>query len=332
MDEHYDSVDEILGDPTTRYFGSGYRNVQQHLSEGVIDTIEGSAIAVARVSYPDHWSSKKDRELVPHLSSIDGFVLAIQLVEAYLREAFGLDDDSARECWIQHCTIKSGQAPTTDLERIPATLTLASTKLDPNAMFGRYSDFRVKVGSLGLDLVIDHPIVSERRVRAIFADVEDTLGAACDRYYGDGFKQNQVAVRHLELNSVVDRASATVSVAHSPVPVNRGLSGNYLPFIAIPDALVGTAQIAQAVLYRRDNLTRATSRNMWMRKISVTIPRPAFDTTFGIKTWIAHSSVLSIGESRWRTARFKVTLPSMTSEFSLAHELPAHEMPLAAAG
>jgi hypothetical protein len=69
-----------------------------------------------------------------------------------------------------------------------------------------------------------------------------------------------------------------------------------------------------------------------MRKISVTIPRPAFETTFEIKTWVAQSTVVPIGDSRWRTAKFKVSLPSMTSEFSLAHELPAHQLPLAAAG
>lgn len=331
-DRHFDSIDDILGDPATRYFGSGYRSVQQRMFEGVIDSADGTACAVARVMYPDHWSTKTNRELVPHLSSIDGFVLAIELVEAYLREAFGLGDAGARDSWIQHCTIKSGQLPTLDLENIPATLSLVSTKLDPSAMFGRYSEFKVKIGSLCLELVIDHPVLRERHVRAIFADIDDVLGPACSRYYGDGFKQNRVHVQHLELNPFVDGASASVSVAHTPEPVNHGLSGSYLPFVAIPDALVGTAQIAQALLYRRDNLTRATSRNMWMRKISVTIPRPAFETAFEIKTWVAQSSVLPIGESRWRTARFKVTLPSMTSEFSLAHELPAHDLPLAAAG
>lgn len=341
MDEHvsnrfYDSVDEILGDPATRYFGSGYRNVQQHVFDVQIGATSSRASATARVTYPDSWSTKTNHELVPHLSSIDGFVIATELLEAYLREAYALDDAGIQDCWIQHCTIKSGQTPTLDLERVPVGLQCTSTRADAGAMFGRYSEFTLKVGSLGLDLVIDHPVgtdTNERKSRTSFKAVDELLGEMAQRYYGGGFKTTHVAVRHLELSPFVDGASAKVHVTHAPQLVTRGLSGNYQPFISIPDALVATAQLAQVVLYRRDNLTRATSRNMWMRKISVTIPRPASlatDTTFEVKTWVAQASILPIGHSHWRAAKFKVTLPSMNSEFSLAHELP--ESMFAAAG
>src|SRR5262245_45025114 len=109
--ERYESVDDVLGTAETRYFGSGYRSVEHRVFDVLLDTRSCAAAAYAEVIYPASWSKKPNQELTPHLSSIDGFVIATQLMEAYLREAFGLDDDSVRDCWIRKCSVKSGPTP-----------------------------------------------------------------------------------------------------------------------------------------------------------------------------------------------------------------------------
>ena len=321
--ESYETVDEILGDPGSRYFGGGYRSVQQRVFDVRLDTRNRTAHALAQVTYPKSWSTRNDRELKPHLSSIDGFVIASQLVESYLREAYGLDDGSARDAWIRHCTIKSGSAPTLELERIPVALALVATQADPGTLCGFRSDFRVKVGSLSVELSLDHSLFVARKVNVAFADVSACLGEGEQRYLAGGYKRTNVEVTQISLSSAHDHARARFRFGYASDNGRDGLSGSYLPCISIPDALVGTAQLAQAVLYRRDDLTRATSGNMWMRKISVTIAQPAPDECFDVETWVAQAHVLPIGDRRLRTAKFKVVLPSMEAEFSLAHELPA---------
>jgi Pseudomonas avirulence D protein (AvrD) len=330
--ERYATVDDVLGDAETRYFGSGYRNVKQRVFEIRIDTQKYAAAACAEVLYPASWSTKQNKELTPHLSSIDGFVIAAQLMETYLREAYGLDDVSSRDCWIRRCTVKSGQTPTLELARIPVSLRLVSTKSDASAMCGYLSNFTIVVGSLQLEILVDHAVAVQRRVRVSFGDVECCLGEQQEHYLAGGYKNSRVTVSDVSVSRPTSRARARFSVDYDAAREHGGLSAAHFPFISIPDALVGTAQLAQTLLYRQDNITRATSKNMWMRKFTVTIPRPAVpEPKFEVETWISQANVLSVGGSNWRTAKFNVTLPSMTAAFALAHELPAAQPELAIA-
>jgi hypothetical protein len=322
--ERYRSVDDVLGDAGVRFFGNGYRQVYQRVLDVRIDTPSRSATAVAEVIYPNSWSTKQERELTPHLSSIDSFVIAAQIVEAYVREAYGVDDVTSRRCWLRHCTIRSGPAPTLELNVIPVHMLLTKTAPDATTICGYLSEFKLKVGTISVDLELDHPVFVERQVRTIFSDVDACLGAQQRRYYGCGYKATSIGVSDLVLNRPADRAHAQFSLGFAANSSPAGLSGSYFPFISIVDALVGTAQLTQAVLYRQDNLTRASSGNMWMRRISVNVPRPMEPApSFDVETWIHQANVVPIGDQRWRTAKFKVKYPSLEAgEYSVAHQLP----------
>lgn len=330
--ERYASVDDVLGDATARYFGSGYRSVQHRVFEVRIDTQKRAASAFAEIRYPGSWSTKLNKELTPHLSSLDGFVIATQLMDAYLREAYGLDDLSSRDCWIRRCTVKSGQTPTLELNRVPVSLSLNRTREDASGMCGYLSDFTIAVGSLQLEISVDHALAVQRRVRVAFPEIECCLGEQRDHYLAGGYKSSRVEVSDIAVSPLDGRARAKFSVDYDDAREHGGLSAAHFPFLTIPDALVGTAQLAQTMLYRQDNITRATSKNMWMRKFTVTIPRPAPPRPkFDVETWISQAHVLSVGGSNWRTAKFNVSLPSMEAVFALAHELPAARAELAMA-
>ena len=330
--ERYESVDDVLGSAESRYFGAGYRSVQHRVFDVRIDTRNHIAAAFAEVIYPESWSSKPDQELTPHLSSIDGFVIATQLMEAYLREAYGLDDDSVRDCWIRKCSVKSGHTPTLELTHIPVALHLDGTRAEAGTLCGQLSEFSIAVGSLSLEISVDHALPVERRVRIAFADAECCLGEQSAHYLAGGYKSSRVTVSELAVTQLASRARAKFSVDYDKARAHSGLSAAHFPFLSIPDALVGTAQLAQALLYRQDDITRATSKNMWMRRFTVSIPQRAVpEPKFDVETWISEAHVLSVGGSQWRTAKFNVTLPSMTAVFALAHELPATDAELAVA-
>lgn len=322
--ERFQSLDEILGDPGQRYFGTGYRHVEQRVLDVHIDTATHSATARGQVIYPASWSVKKNRELIPHLSTIDGFVIAVQLLEAYAREAFGLDDRTTRACWLRHCCVRAGPTPTLELNSIPVSLTMTESRPDSTAMGGFLSTFRVKVGVLALDLTLDHPLFVERNVCIALSDVDASLGSPQLRYYGGGYKSTQVQVSDVVLDRSAARARARFHLDFAEGHSHTGLSGEYVPFISIVDALIGTAQLAQAVLYGQDRVNRASSGNMWMRRVSVDVPRPlAPAQAFDVETWIRHASVVPVGDRRWRTAKFDVVVPSLHSaEYCVAHELP----------
>ena len=74
---YFESIDDVLGEYGKRFFGAGFRRVEQTLTRAVIDGQEGIGEVRGRASirYPRDWSKKdKARQLGPHLSSIDALM------------------------------------------------------------------------------------------------------------------------------------------------------------------------------------------------------------------------------------------------------------------
>jgi avirulence D protein (AvrD) len=90
----FSTIDELLGDSHTRFFGSGFRRVRHAIVNVEISPQGRGVSAVARIAYPAAWSTKKDRELQPHLRTLDAFIIGVQLCEAYIRTVYGLGDNA----------------------------------------------------------------------------------------------------------------------------------------------------------------------------------------------------------------------------------------------
>ncbi len=120
---HFSSIDDLLGDSRTRFFGAGYRLIRRHISDVTLDTRESGVEANAGIEYPSDWSKKKNRELQPHLSSLDALAIAAQLAETYLRTVFGVEGTAADRLRIERCSLKPGPTPTTELDRIATRCT-----------------------------------------------------------------------------------------------------------------------------------------------------------------------------------------------------------------
>lgn len=78
-------VDEILGAFETRYFGAGHKNTEYSLIEGLESSNSSSdLVVVAKIDQSCSWSEKNGESQKPHLSTIDGLILAILAAENYL--------------------------------------------------------------------------------------------------------------------------------------------------------------------------------------------------------------------------------------------------------
>jgi hypothetical protein len=320
----YSSIDEILGDSTSRFFGSGFRSVRHEVVEVSVDTGERAARARARIEYPPGWSSKNSRELQPHLSSLDALTIGAQVCEVYVRSAYGIRGGAADRLWLARSTQKPSNTPTTDLTAVPVTAALLWTQAAPDSLCGHLSSFNVQVGSIGLELVIDHPIVQPSDTTASWAAISEVLGAPESRYFGSAYAATQLGLNDIEFDAGLERVRAVLDLQEPPGgPALRGMGAAYFPFVSPANTIVGIAQLAQAMLYLYDDISREVSHNLWMRKITLDHPRPAAaGPGLQVQTWATKMSLLSIKGVSWRSGSFALTMPGIDGTYNLAHQLP----------
>ena len=321
---HFSSIDQLLGSSQSRYFGAGFRQVRQHIRDVHLD--RRGVRATAQIVYPAAWSTKKNRELQPHLSSIDALAVGAQLCEAYVRAAYGVEGAAADRTWVRRIVLKSSNVPTLELDAVPAVFELVKTEAAPDARCGHLSHFTGRVGAMGVELVVDHPLVAATgELVAHYADLAEALGPLDRRYYGAAYTTAGLDLRDVELAPDGLRVRALLDFDQPALRAPLlGLGASEFPFVSGANAIVSVAQLAQAMLYRHDNVTRESSNNLWMRKIMIDSPEPApAGRGLGVETWCEKSTLLHIKGAVWRSASFIVKMPGVYGEYSLAHQLPS---------
>jgi hypothetical protein len=315
------SIDDFLGDSSTRYFGAGFRHVSHRIHDVRVDSAARAATALVDVRYPTAWSRKRNRELQPHLSSIDALTVAADLADLHLRCAYGFDANGAARCWLRGCVLKAASTPTTDLRRVPVSSSLERTDADPDSLCGHVSHLTCRVGSIAVDLVVDHPVVEPGSGTVTFAHIDEALGRGDCRHYGEGYKRVSIRIGDIRSDEA-GRIDAEIDFRPSGVWLPDGLSADYEPFMSMAHAIVGGAQLAQVVLYKYDQITRERSNNLWMRKIAMRMPKPvALDGPFRGQTWITKTNIIPMKSAQWRSASFVLTFPGLEVDYNLAHEL-----------
>jgi hypothetical protein len=321
----FSSIDDLLGDSRTRFFGAGFRLVQHEVIDVQLDPSTNTARASAKLEYPASWSTKKSKELQPHLSTLDAFIIGAQLCEAYVRTAYGIEGEAADRLWVARSSLRPSNTPTTDLSAVAAGCKLVKTESSPRSICGNLSSFTVQVGSIGLEFVIDHPISVASKAQVQWANINDLLGPPEERYFGSAYMATQLVLRDINFDANGERVQALLDLEDPPgLPKLRGMGAAYFPFVSHANVIVGVAQLAQALLYRHDNVSRDSSHNLWMRKVVLDSPFPE-SARRGLlaETWSTKLTLLPIKDTTWRSGSFVLVVPGVVGEYNLAHQLPA---------
>src|SRR5882724_4188968 len=128
------SIDDYLGPGETRFFARGYQRVGYETGDLVVDPGQARVSATATLRYPADWSRKAvGTDLVPHLSTVDSLVLGVQLAEAYLAHALGLDAGARRSARLRRVRLQAGTTPQEDLSAVELRAELRGTEPLPQA-------------------------------------------------------------------------------------------------------------------------------------------------------------------------------------------------------
>lgn len=331
----YGSLDSCLGPGSTRFFGSGYKRVVQDLKDITTDgSDQPGALVTARgtLTYPQDWSRKSGaRELRPHLSSIDALVLAVTLAEVHLGRAFGLSPAQQRRTWLRHADVRAGSSPHEDLAdfavegRLLADDVSESGGTTPGTT-PTSTTFGCRVGALRVRCTLVHERGDGAAGPATFADAAQALGPAGARHYGEGYKNRDQYAEHVHVDLDQQRIHGRHHIVTTrPDTEVHGAEAAFGPSVSPVDALVGVAQLAQALLYAQDGLARGGTDTLWMRRFVIDTRTPVrpLGRDFATTVRTAGTRLLTMGGETWRTADLTVDdFSGISGGCSLAHRLP----------
>lgn len=328
----YRSIDDYLGPGETRFFASGYRRAHYQVTGVTVtaaDAAEPGAHATVSIRYPQDWSTKAERtDLRPHLSTVDMLVLGVQLSEAHLAHAYGLGSDLRRAMWLQKVTLRAGQVPQEDLTSMPGAAMLRSTTPVPG-MTGEYlSVYECEIGVMRARCEIVHPLASRADGSRDYQSLDDALGPAQTRYYGEGFKYRRQLIEDVSVDMGELLAAATVRI--EPVaevaPPADGIEGSFQPAASMIDCFVTSLQLGQVLLYELDSIPRARSSTLWMLRTVLEAGSPHRPCAGPLTAEVAITGkhLLPLRGGTWRNVDFASSCGGIALRASFAHQIPDH--------
>lgn len=326
---HHASFDAPLGPASGRYFGQGYKKVSHNLTNLRLDRSNQPGArhqATARLQYPDAWSTKGSRELVPHVSSIDTVALAAALLETAIVHTRDLSNDEAREVWVSRAKVSAGAVPEEDLHHVAVTADIVEVKSQPGGDVATTATFRV--GQLRGSMTLHHPS-GIGDLTLLGADHVADLAASYpgrELFYLSGYKTHELHACDLSVDTTGQAITATCAVdIGAPDNALSGAETAWPRSVSIIDAILGAAQLSQILLYDLDGVDRASSNTLWMRKLELTASKPPRSSTdpFPAKVDVRRVSTIDRSGQKWRSADLIVRdFAGVTGSCLLAHQLP----------
>lgn len=341
----FECIDEVLGPKEDRFFGKGFGKIihsindidikSDFLDEYIIvngmkvkvdSNIKGCVQAKGTLAYPNDWSQKsEDVELKPHLSTIDALILSAQLNEMYLIHRYGLDDTERRKVWIRRCTITAGDSPQEDLGNFDIYTFHIESKELSESLCSKISIFESHIGALTVRSEIEHPSKNICTENIHFNRSIDILGDPSKRYYGNAYKSSDHTINKVKINTKAEIVESLINIKETnnkDLP-SDGIEAVYRPSISMVDCIILSGQIAQAFLYSLDDISRAESNTLWMRKVTIESTTPYQSCgSFISSTRVLKSRLLNVKGKYWRTANMAGEFRGIKINYSVAHELP----------
>ncbi|WP_223935094.1 AvrD family protein [Arthrobacter sp. StoSoilB5] len=323
-------IDDVLGPADERYFGSGFRRVAHCIEDLKLEMASQTSLGVtgvAALSYPRDWSRKDHhRGLRPHLSTVDAFVIAVELAEVLLIRVFSLGSRERTSAWIRSVEFRSGAVPQEKLEAIDVKAALVATKPSSRCLSAPFESLlECSVGSIKVQLRLEHEICSFNPKMGPMPSLSSVLGEAEGRFYGEGFRHRFHKIGNVRFTADNQRVDASVAISSASESAFRNdIGGDYRPSVSILDCVIAQSQMTQALLYQVDGISRHESNTLWMRRVVIAADTPyrPLSHAFDASSTVEKSRLLNVNGRFYRSTDFSGTFLGLVNRYSLAHELP----------
>lgn len=316
------SVDDVLGDRHGRFFGEGFKRVAYSLTGVAVvpgtDSAAGEVRATAGIHLPDTWSRKGETLQRPHLSTLDGMLLAARLTGLYAAHTHRLTADAPFR--VRGLRIKAGSTPDEEgLERFTVTARHRSTVASPDTAGRSVTTMDCVIGSMTLQVEAEHPTANALDTApGSYASADELDGPWNSTAFGISHHSRSQYLEDVVADVAAGTAHARLTLVDAP---GQDPAGPHGP-TAI-DLFVCALQLGQVLLYELDGLTRAASNTLWMRTTRFTPRTSAPAEPDGrFRVTLDRTAELPTAEGTWRTARITAALGETELTCNVVHLLP----------
>lgn len=321
----FSSIDEILGPSENRFFSSGYRSSEHHISNLVLrattEEKQRCLEAVVSLSYPRNWSIKNiGMDVTPHLSTIDMLVLAIQMIEAHQTCCFDFSETEIQKIHIGEIAIHAGPKPQENLNDIPIAATLRRSEPKHGDPYRIISTYECRVGLMRAVCQVEHPPHGSKKPKEFrYRSIDDAVENMQNRYYSTGYKKQKHSLSNIRLDLTNLTADADVEL----------LANGEDAYVTLPqtasyiDVFVTCAQLAQTLLYSLDGLTRNETSTLWMIRSHFSEGSESANPEMKAKAFISGSRIIELNGCKWRNADIVGSLGNKDVRITFAHALPS---------
>ncbi|UTT40448.1 AvrD family protein [Glutamicibacter mishrai] len=316
-----DSADDYLGPSESRFFGSGYRKTSPMLKAvSVRHSPDGASLLTARgsVLIGDLWSVKGSTAQRPHLGTTDVMALTLEVAEALLASRYA--PNLLPSVYIRKMIITAGNEPVEDA----LNDFIISATTDGNSKNGVIHVI-TQMANMKVDVFLKQPICVPSKANLQTNDIENLIGPRTHRVYGGIYKQRTVEIRDLRVSSEQSHAAAVLKVAdYSEHEPTHGIEADYQPGISLLEGFSGVLQLGQILLYEQDQLSRAESNTLWMRRTEIFVSEPptSISADISMSADLQNSRILPLNGKRWRCATVAGQIgENLQISCDVAHEL-----------
>ncbi len=301
------NVDAFLGDHSTRYFGDGHKR-----SNYAVFT-KNDESTYGRITQTGIWSNKSDKEVQPHLSTLDGVILASMLTERLMEKQIS----TIENYYLSKFDIKSGMKPIENLNEIPMQL---------------------KQFEVGPGVIKSEVLVLDMKVKIEFSEIEAEIasdnknGERTKEFIANHLKEVYHDIYDISLLDTLDSADKCIIFckANRNVPLNnefKGLSSNLTSNYSLLELLIIFSQMAEIVVYHADNIDRECSETLWMKSVQAELRSPIPAQEVYLLGKITKNRLLDIKGQHWKIFEMSGTdiNNQVTISSKVAHQLPVQE-------
>jgi len=313
-----EGIDIILGPSEGRFFSNGFRKVEHEFTPTHVAFENGlpRVTFAVRMTYPSDWSIKPGKELNPHLSTVDAFVISVQLAELLLI----CHHVDLKRTWIAQAIFTVGSEPQPVDRPIESQAYLVAPPSETPAGVGW--TVSCAVGSIRVQMRLVSATLPAKTVRTGDFVVDDELGDGETRFYAHGYRTR---THHIDNITFGDDTSMTARVSVTGGGSSMiGLESGFGPTVSMLDCILAQAQMSQVLLFSLDGLTRDQANTMWMRRIDLEASTPFRPNLgpFWAQVHIAATQILNLHGHPWMTATFEGSFAGISSSYKVACQLP----------
>lgn len=316
------SVDEFLGAREGRFFGEGFKRVVHTLTDITVrPSTEGGTIgATAGIAIPGSWSRKGEVSQRPHLSTLDVMHFGASLTGLYLAHAHGAGPHDPFT--VRALTIKAGRQPQEDhLDTFEVSgRHLSTTSLGSGV---HRTTMACRVGLLSIEVDAEHGSAPPHRpVPDGHHTAANALPGPWNRApFGTPHRHRSQLLTSVEADVARLRAAAELTLVDDPAgAVTESGDGGAAGQPSMIDHFVSALQLGQVLLYALDEVDRAASNTLWMRRTVLEPSDAADDGRLGVT--LEKVRGLPSKQGTWRSADIVSTFGGRRLRCSVAHLLP----------